>query len=391
MDLATAKMETPRRDLLVVLLILLVVAALRGPLLELFQTGVVPNPAYMKGGDYPAFWLAERAIAEGRIGELYDRAQFRDLMVTSYGPEYAKGRWLYPPHFLLVLAPLSPLPYALGWLAFMTATFAAFALAVRAAFPGQQRVLFLSLLAPAVIANLILGQTGFLASGLLLAGVALRQSRPVLAGVLIGLLTMKPHLGLLLPFILLFERNWRTIAAAAITALGMVLASALAFGPDLWLAYVRDLAGGDQKAMLDFVSGDLASEMASPYSLLRSLGSGHGLALAVQGLIALGAVCAAFQIARSGLDAGLKSAGYIALAMVVSPYMMIYDLPALAAVAVAAATAGALGRIERAAAWSVYGFPIVQILASAVFAPLGALCSLAFAGLITRRALREQR
>ena len=389
--MSVAAAETPRRDFVAVLLILLVVAALRGPLLELFQAGLVPNPGYMKGGDYPAFWLAERAIAEGRIGELYDRTQFRDLMVTSYGPEYAKGRWLYPPHFLFVLAPLSPLPYALGWLALMAATFSAFALAVRAAFPGQQRVMFLSLLAPAVIANLILGQTGFLASGLLLAGVALRQSRPVLAGVVIGLLTMKPHLGLLLPFILLFERNWLTIAVASVTALGLGLASALVFGPELWLAYLRDLVGGDQKAMLDFVSGDLASEMASPYSLMRSLGLGHSPALAIQGVIALAAVYAAFQIARSRLEAGLKTAGYVALAMLISPYMMIYDLPALAAVAVATATAGGISRVERAAAWTVYGFPIVQILASAVFAPLGALCSLGFAGLITRRALRESR
>ena len=381
--------STPWRDIFVAALILLVVAAMRGPLLELFQAGVIPNPHYMKGGDYPAFWLAEQAVARGDAASLYDRDAFREMMVSSFGPEYAKGRWLYPPHFLLLLAPLSALPYALGWFTMMAATLGGFALAIRAAFACEQRVLFLGFLAPAVIANLILGQTGFLASSLLLGGLALRDTRPVLAGVLIGCLTMKPHLGLLIPFILLFERNWIAIATAAVTALGLALVSGLAFGFDLWPAYLRDMFGGDQKAMLDFVSGSHAAEMASLYSLARSLGLGHGPALALQGAVALTAIWAAWNVTRSEMPRAQKLVALVALSMLMSPYMMIYDLPALAIVAVAAATgaAGALSKPERFAAWAVYAFPIVQIVASAVFAPLGALASIAFAGLVTMRAL----
>jgi len=52
-----------------------------------------------------------------------------------------------------------------------------------------------------------------------LAGAALLslERRPILAGVFIGLLAIKPHLALLFPVALIAIGAWRTLLAAAVT------------------------------------------------------------------------------------------------------------------------------------------------------------------------------
>ena len=51
----------------------------------------------------------------------------------------------------------------------------------------------------------------------MLAGLLQIEDRPIRAGILIGLLTIKPQLGLLIPVILIAERSYATFAAAAVT------------------------------------------------------------------------------------------------------------------------------------------------------------------------------
>ena len=58
----------------------------------------------------------------------------------------------------------------------------------------------------------------------------------MLAGILFGLLTYKPHLGVVVPFALLALGAWRTIAAATVTAILLIAASVAMFGLDAWRA-----------------------------------------------------------------------------------------------------------------------------------------------------------
>src|SRR5204863_9336750 len=64
--------------------------------------------------------------------------------------------------------------------------------------------------------------------------------RALLAGMLCGLLSIRPQLDLLLPLMLLMSGRWRTIAAAAVTILVLVAAASIGFGPQVWTAYVND-------------------------------------------------------------------------------------------------------------------------------------------------------
>ena len=63
--------------------------------------------------------------------------------------------------------------------------------------------LFALALAPACLINAVGGQNGFLTAALFLGAILLSTAGRSLAGVLFGLLTFKPHLGFVLPFVLL--------------------------------------------------------------------------------------------------------------------------------------------------------------------------------------------
>ena len=65
---------------------------------------------------------------------------------------------------------------------------------------------------PAVFINLGHGQNGFLTAGLLGAALLSLPRRPLLSGILFGLLAYKPQFGLLIPVALLVAGQWRAIS-----------------------------------------------------------------------------------------------------------------------------------------------------------------------------------
>jgi hypothetical protein len=82
--------------------------------------------------------------------------------------------------------------------------------------------------------NAIFGQNGALTAALLIAGLLAAPGRPVLAGLMFGLLTIKPHLGILIPLCLLASGNWRAILAASATAVAIAAITGTLFGFAVW-------------------------------------------------------------------------------------------------------------------------------------------------------------
>lgn len=74
-----------------------------------------------------------------------------------------------------------------------------------------------------------------------LGGLLGLDRRPVLAGVLFGIRTVKPQLGLLLPIIRLLERRWVTIASTVMTIAVLFVVTAMLFGREVWISEVRAL------------------------------------------------------------------------------------------------------------------------------------------------------
>jgi len=332
--------------------------------------------------DFVSFWAAARLGLEGNPAGAYDllthQAVERQAMMVHGLP------FGYPPPFLLVAAPFALFSYPVGGVAWVIVTFALYALAVRLWRPD---FLWPALALPPVLLNAITGQAGFLTAALFVGGAALLPRRPFAGGVLLGLLVLKPQLGLVLPLALLAGRQWRAIAGAAASSIGLLLIGLIAFG---WRTYEAWI--GQASLFAAVVSEGLAGwhRMASVYAATRFAGLDAGPAWILHGLVALAAVAAAAWVWHRHQDWGARIAALAAATVLASPYMFGYD--SLILVAPFAWLAGR-GRhlLLLAACWAILLAGLVQTLGSTGWPNLAPLAPIVMLVLILVELRRDQR
>jgi arabinofuranan 3-O-arabinosyltransferase len=273
------------------------------------------------GDDFINYWSAPQLAWQNRAAEIYDFDAFHAFQVALVGPKLDLYHYSYPPVLLVLTAPLVLLPYIPGLFAWLTAGWYAFYRALRVAMPGRN-ALVLSLAAPGLFINACSGQNGTWTAALLGGGLAVLSRRPVLAGILFGLLICKPHLGLLLPIALLAGRQWRAIAAASVTAVVLVLASVALFGIELWNDYFRQ-ASILRQAMLE---EDMSHRMVSVFIALRKLGADVPLAYLIQACVALPVAAAVAVAWWRDVPENLRNALLIVGTCLAVPYVQDYDL-----------------------------------------------------------------
>lgn len=276
------------------------------------------------GYDFMAYWSAARLALAGRPEAVFDESVIGALQHAAVpslpGIVFP---WHYPPIFLLPLVPFGLLPYPAALAVFVLSTMALWAGLLRHILPDR-RGWIAAAAAPAGLINLLDGQNAFLTAAL--AGFALLwlDRRPIAAGVLIGLLALKPHLAALFPLALFAEGRWRSIAAAAATVLALVAASLLAFGWEVWAAFFDHLPL--TQAMADAGAVPWGT-MPSPYVFALALGmpvAAAGALQAATALFAAGCVWRAWRHPDAAFAA--KAATLVAGSLLVSPYLFYYDL-----------------------------------------------------------------
>ena len=146
---------------------------------------------------------------------------------------------------------------------------------------GDMRLLIALLLSPAAVLCVISGQSSLITAAMLIAIFAWLDSRPVAAGILIGLLTLKPQLGILFPVMLIASARWRVFASATVTALALVAATALVFGPQVWVDFVAKGLPTNNLVLAD------PDRIATPFyptvfMNLRGIDLPYGAAMAIQ-------------------------------------------------------------------------------------------------------------
>jgi len=291
--------------------------------------------SYMKamtptGSDFLAFWGAGHVTVAGDPAAAYDLAVQRQVQTGPDTGIAAEGFFAFvnPPPFLFVTAPFGALPFPAAWLAWVVLGYAVWAFAAVRAFP---RLWPLVLVFPGALVAAGHAQAGFVTGALLVGAVALVDRRPVLSGVLIGMLIVKPHLALLLPFWLAAGGRWRTFVAAAASAAGLLLVSWAVFGTATMLAYTTSWDASAQIMRLG--DDDFHLRMATLYGQLRLI-MPAGPALAANGLLALAVVWLVMRswrvFGQANGQAGIAT-GALALAAtaLASPYLFNYDLPFL--------------------------------------------------------------
>jgi len=360
--------------------------------------GLVDRNGKPLGTDFSSFYAAGSLVLDGRAAAVYDMAAHYAREQEIFGPATPYYGWLYPPIFLLVATPLAAMPYPLALVVWQAASFTLYLGVIGgivrrmpAQAPARRLWLLLAAGFPAVLINLGHGQNGFLSAGLLGAALLAVPARPLVAGVLFGLLAYKPQLAIVIPIALLAAGQWRTILAAGVTVTALICISALWFGAELWPAFATSM---ETSRTLLLEQGDVGfAKLQSVFAAVRLWGGGIPLAYAMQGLASAAVVCGVAWTWRSLVDHDLKAALLVVATLLASPHVIDYDLTMIA-VAVAFFASHGLARDFHNYEISVLGLAWIMPLlargaAGVTGLPLGLLVLLALYGLILRRAARE--
>jgi hypothetical protein len=308
---------------------LVALPAMIGLMAAYFRPGsdLLEQRGYYIGLDFVNYWTGGRLALEGRAGLLYDVAAYNALLRDWFAPAREFMIFSYPPNALPLLAPVGLPPYLLAlplWLVLGTAALFAAALGEwpKRSEPGLVVALAAS---PILWVNLNFGQLGLILALLFVGALRLLPTRPIAAGVLIGLLTIKPQLGVLLPMTLVLLGAWRAFAAAAVTALLLIAASLVFFGVEPWQAWWAGTAQW-QWAFLSTTQAFFTTQMTTPFIALRFLGASVDVALAFQGLVALVVVGATWAVLKGPASWPLKATVVAFGSMLIAPYVLAYDL-----------------------------------------------------------------
>jgi Glycosyltransferase family 87 len=275
------------------------------------------------GTDFVSFWSVSWALLNGHSHAIYDPSALaaleRTLLPQGDAAFYA---WQYPPIALLLVYPLATVPYLAALGIWVVTGLCGYLSAMWRVFP-RPLALWISLGSPAVFLTITHGQNAFLTAALLTWGLLLLRDRPILAGILLGAVSFKPQLALLLPFALVAGRHWESVVAAFLAVLSLSLVTVIFFGTNIWRDFVSSTAFAHQMLELGLVP---YFKMQSVFAAMRLSGSSLSAAYAAQGVAAILAAGMVAYIWRGSADLSVKSAAVLAATPLATPFVLDYDL-----------------------------------------------------------------
>lgn len=275
-------------------------------------------------GDFISFWTSSYLVLKGQAAQAYDYSVLNEIQLRMY--DQGGLPFMYPPTWLLVVSPVALLSYNPAALVYEGLQALALVVACRFLVRGEAP-LWILVAFPAVMFGIMHGQNTALNTALLAgAFAALDRNRPLLAGLLIGLLSYKPQIGVLIPIALLAGREYRVFAAAAITTLAFAAVSWLVFGTEVWRAFFETIGFAREWLM----SGQVpANKYASILGWLRQFGIGNTAGMIVQSGFALTAAAAVIWSWRADLPLTVRAGLLVTGTCLATPYLLDYDLGVL--------------------------------------------------------------
>jgi arabinofuranan 3-O-arabinosyltransferase len=278
--------------------------------------------------DFVNVWAAGRLTLEGRPAAAYDWDIHRQMESVAIGREIESYfGWHYPPPFLAIAAILASFSYAAAYFLWVATTSTLYVATMRGIYKHRAAYL-LAVAFPAVFPNMMLGQNGFLTAALMGGTLGLMERRPMLAGCCLGLLTYKPHFGLLFPIVLVVSGRWTVFFTAAVVATALALGSWYLFGFATWEAFFHWLPT-TSNVVLSAGQADW-SKLQSIFGLVRIAGGSETLGWSLMIVATLLMTVAVSLLWRSHSPFDLKAAALVTASVLVTPYVYAYDLVILA-------------------------------------------------------------
>jgi alpha-1,2-mannosyltransferase len=370
------------------------------------------------GGDFTSFWNAAHRVRHGDITAIYDPDTWHRILSTN--TTGIISWFVYPPFTLFVLWPLGDATYneaVLAWslvpLAFYFALIVLLAKrsglgagtdpACENSWPRTQAyVVLIAFSLPFLSANLFSGQTGALIAVFFLGAAYFWPTRPILAGICIGLLAIKPQMGLLMPFALIASGQWRVVAAAATTVLSLIVLSTIWLGAAIWRDYLRM-----SQLFAHFVGRgyDQIQQLAlGPYVSLQGAGMPAALAGFFQVVVSVAVLTVIIQgfsrwpsskreLGKEDGRFDLRLALLAAGTLLTTPYSLSYDTPLLMLSVIpllARSWRDGWDGIELASVTALLMLPYAQLLAIGSHVPFAFLALLQWFAVLYRRFQKER-
>ena len=340
------------------------------------------------GPDFMSFYAASKLALSDHAAQAWNPVAHQATEDAIFGKTLGYWAFFYPPAYLLLCWGLGLMPYGLALVAWLGGTTAAALAALRRWNRGVPLVVLLAF--PALWLNLGNGQNAALFTAIMAAGCLLLPRRPLLAGLVFGLLVMKPQLAIALPVLLAASGRWKTFAATGFSALLLSFAAWLAVGTDGYLAFWHN--GGLATATLDhgLVSPD---KMQSVFAALRVWDIPSSIALGAQicvAVVVLGS--AAWLTVRYKPEAGAFCALMVTATLPLSPFLLDYDLMLLAVPLGWLAVAGLRDGFrpwEKAGLLALFVWPLfARAMAAHLHLPLTPVLMLCLYALVARRVVQ---
>jgi hypothetical protein len=276
--------------------------------------------------DFSNLWAGGRLAAEGNVLHLFDLEQYRAGLRRLLSPYIDSQEWSYPPSILMLGLPLGTLPILPAYIIWTACTALLFLLSLRLLILPWWACLAVAT-SPAALVNVALGQNGALTAALLVTGLSLSQKRPILAGILFGLLTVKPQIGILVPVCLLASRNYRAIASATATTLLLFLATGFVFGFESWRLFWSETRPLMTSILEAPYPQDYQGNAVSFFVMARWMGLNVAASYIFQGVFsALAMLATAWLWSRNDrMDPALRTCATALLTTAASPYGYTYD------------------------------------------------------------------
>jgi len=288
---------------------------------------------HLKGADFVHFYTLGRIWLSGESPRLFDQEAQHELQAQLV-PESAGDLFVpvYPPQTALIFAPFAMFSYGIAALLFAATNALIYALIVRAAWLPARSVLSDTTFVIAATAgfppfwSLVMhGQTTvFPLAGFCLGWLALERQRPFLAGLALGLITIKPQFGLVLAVVaVVCGERWLIGGVLASVAAQMAVVW-LVMGPAVITDYVQTLERLPQiSAMLEPRPYQLHSIRAITNLMPSRIGT------PIWALASVAAIVQAVRVWKVAQPVRVRFGVLILATVLVSPHLTIYDATVL--------------------------------------------------------------
>lgn len=299
--------------------------------IDLSPPGRLDRSGHIKGHDFVHDYVLGQIALDRASEELYDYAAQSartDIVVPDYEKRYLP---IHGPQLSMFFAPFAKLSYLQAVAVWLVFTAAVYLLCchlcwVRSPALRQYRVASLILVIgyPAFYLVIAFGATSALALICVTAAyLSLRAGRRWLAGFALGMLFYKPQLGVILPFVILYGREWRMFSGAVAAVALQLSAGWLYYGTEALRSYFKVVVGlGQVAAVLE----PFPLQMQSFRSFYSVLLPWPDAALGLYLVTAAAFVSIAAITWRSNAPLELRYAILLFCLLLVDPHVNSYDL-----------------------------------------------------------------